>query len=71
MVYITQKYQNILRFIYELKVENKLSFLDVLVKNGKTIIKTNIYIKNIDKGQCLNADINCATKYKTVSSQII
>ena len=55
---------SILKFTHELNIENKLPFLDVLVNNNENIFKTSIYRKNTDKGQCLNADSECATKYK-------
>ena len=54
-----------LKFTYELSVNNKLPFLDVLVEPCNNEFNTKVYHKPTDNGNCLNGDSECAQKYKT------
>jgi len=54
-----------LKFTYELNINNKLPFLDVLVDNNNESITTKVYRKPTDKGRCLNASSQCPERYKT------
>ena len=56
---------SVLNFTYELSVNNKLPFLDVLVEptNGK--FRTSVYHKKTDSGNCLNGNSECIDRYKS------
>lgn len=56
---------SVLKFTYDLSVENKIPFLDVLVQceGGKFV--TTVYRKATDTGTCLNAQSECPSRYKT------
>ena len=56
---------SVLKFTHELAVDNKLPFLDVLVKfNGKTI-STSVYRKPTNDGNCLSeiSEFPCVINY--------
>ena len=55
---------SVLQFTYELNVDNKLPFLDVLIDNNTGSIKTTVYRKPTDEGHCLNANSECVQRYK-------
>ena len=56
---------SVLKFTYELSVENKISFLDVMVRNDSGKFATTVYRKATDTGKCLNANSECPNRYKT------
>ena len=53
-----------LNFTYELSVNNKLPFLDVLVEHSENTFNTRVYHKPTDNGNCMNGDSECVEKYK-------
>ena len=53
-----------LNFTYELNVNNKLPFLDILVDTNNNTFHTTVYHKPTDHGKCLNANSECVSKYK-------
>ena len=55
---------SILKFTYEMNINGKLPFLDVLVEMNNGVIRTNVYRKNTNTGHCLNADSHCSQQYK-------
>ena len=57
--------------MYELSVNRKLPFLDVLVETNDNKFQTKVYHKPTDQGLCLNADSECVEKYKTSVITII
>ena len=57
--------ESVLKFTYELEVQNKLPFLDVLVDNSGLSFATSVYHKPTDSGACLNAMSECCDQYKT------
>ena len=62
---ITAMEQNsVLRFTFELSVQNRIPFLDVLVNTENDLFKTAVYRKATDAGSCLNADSECPSRYK-------
>ena len=58
------QHNSVLNFTYELSVNNKIPFLDVLVKTDSNGFHTTVYHKPTNHGTCLNADSECADKYK-------
>ena len=56
---------SVLKFTYELGVDNKIPFLDVDVENNGGVFVTSIYKKPTDSGYCLNAQSECSERYKT------
>ena len=56
---------SVLQFTYELNVDNKIPFLDVLVNTEGGTFATTVYRKATDIGQCLNAQSECPQRYKT------
>ena len=56
---------SVLKFTYELNVNNKLPFLDVLVDTNNDKFYTTLYRKPTDNGNCLNAKSECVEKYKS------
>ena len=56
---------SVLRFTYELNVQNKLPFLDVLVTAEADQFTTTVHRKTTDASRCLNAKSECPTRYKT------
>ena len=66
LVELKQLFQNnsILNFTYEMNVNSKLPFLDVLVDTSDKKFHTTVYRKPTDAGNCLNAKSECVDKYK-------
>ena len=56
---------SVLKFTYELREENKIPFLDVLVHNDGGKFDTTVHRKATDAGRCLNARSECPSRYKT------
>ena len=56
---------SILRFTYELSVEKKIPFLDVLVQDKDGNFASTVYRKATDAGRVLNAKSECPSRYKT------
>ena len=56
---------SVLKFTYELNVNSKLPFLDVLVDSSNTRFRTQVYHKPTDQGNCLNGNSECCERYKT------
>ena len=63
---LQESFQNnsVLQFTYEINIDNKLPFLDVLIDNSNDTFKTTVYRKPTDQGKCLNADSECVQRYK-------
>ena len=55
---------SVLKFTYELNVNQKLPFLDVLVDSSNSQFITKVYRKPTDMGTCLNANSFCPERYK-------
>ena len=55
---------SVLKFTFEVSVNDKLPFLDVLVQNTDFGFKTSVFLKPTDKGICLNAQSECPQRYK-------
>ena len=55
---------SVLKFSYELGINSKLPFLDVLVDNNGSRFGTSVYHKPTDQGRCLNYKSECPDKYK-------
>ena len=55
---------SILNFTYELNVNKKLPFLDVLVDSSENKFLTTVYHKPTDQGSSLNGKSECTDKYK-------
>ena len=55
---------SVLKFTYELNIDNKLPFLDVLIDNSTGSFKTTVYSKPTNDGHCLNANSECVKRYK-------
>ena len=55
---------SVLKFTYEMNINNKLPFLDVLVQTSDSKFKTSVYHKPSDQGTCLNGNSECTDKYK-------
>ena len=55
---------SVLKFTYELSVDKKLPFLDVLVESTQNKFGTTVYHKPTNLGNCLNADSECVDRYK-------
>ena len=66
LIALKQLFQSnsVLNFTYELNVDNKLPFLDVLVDTNNNEFHTSVYHKPTDHGKCLNARSECVDKYK-------
>ena len=56
---------SVLNFTYELNIDNKLPFLDVLIDATDNQFKTKVYQKPTSQGNCLNGKSECTDKYKT------
>ena len=56
--------QSVLKFTYELSVNNKIPFLDILISNDNGILKTTVYRKATNVGKCLNAVSECPQRYQ-------
>ena len=55
---------SVLNFTYELNVNKKLPFLDILIDTSNNSFHTSVYHKPTDQGKCLNANSECVEKYK-------
>lgn len=55
---------SILKFTYELSVENKIAFLDVNIEKSDGKYVTTVHRKPTDLGRCLNAKSECPERYK-------
>ena len=62
---------SVLKFTYEMNINNKLPFLDVLVQTSESKFKTSVYHKPSDQGTCLNETVNVPINTKTVLYIII
>ena len=56
---------SVLKFTFELSVQNRLPFLDVMVSQDGTKFATSVYRKPTDAGKCLNGKSECPSRYKT------
>jgi hypothetical protein len=56
---------SVLRFTYELGINNHLPFLDVNINVSQGTFKTSVYVKETNQGDCLNFKSQCPEKYKT------
>ena len=56
--------QSVLNFTYELNVNGKLPFLDILVEESQQEYKTKVYRKPTDFGACINFEGQCPDRYK-------
>ena len=66
LIRLKQLFQDnsVLNFTYEINVDSKLPFLDVLVESKNERFHTCVYHKPTDEGNCLNAKSECVDKYK-------
>ena len=55
---------SVLNFTYEMNVNSKLPFLDVLVDATESEFRTKVYRKPTSQGNCLNGKSECTDKYK-------
>ena len=55
---------SILKFTYELSIDRKLPFLDVVVTSSADKFDPQVYRKPTNVGSCLNANSECVDKYK-------
>ena len=55
---------SVLNFTYELSVNNKIPFLDIVVEGQTDKYVTSVYRKPTDAGRCLNAASECPERYK-------
>jgi len=58
------QHNSVLTFTYELSVNKKLPFLDVMVQASSNKFHTTVYHKPTDHGTCLNAHSECIDRYK-------
>ena len=58
---IKSKFENysVLKFTTELNINNKLSFMDVLIDNNSKDLQTSVYRKHTNIGICLNGKSDC------------
>ena len=74
LINLKQKFEenSVLKFTYELNVNNKIPFLDVVVDTQNNLFKTTVYRKTTNEGFCLNANSECTNRYKnSVTSSYI
>ena len=55
---------SVLKFTYELSVNNKIPFLDIMITKEEDKYVTTVYRKNTDVGRCLNARSECPDRSK-------
>ena len=55
---------SILKFTYELNINNKLPFLDIIIDNDSTTYTTSVYRKTTNSGACMNGSGDTTDKYK-------
>ena len=56
--------QSVLNFTYELNIQGRLPFLDILVEESHQEYKTKVYRKPTDFGAIINYDSQCPDRYK-------
>lgn len=55
---------SVLKFTYEMSMNKKLPFLDVMVTSDNGKFSTSVYHKPTSIGSCLNANSECIMRYK-------
>ena len=55
---------SVLKFTYELNINNRLPFLDVNIESANNNFRTTVYRKPTNIGACLNANSECPEQYK-------
>ena len=55
---------SVLAFTYEMNVESRLPFLDVMVRSTGKEFQTTVFHKPTNHGHCLNANSECIDRYK-------
>ena len=72
LIKLKEKFENItvLKFTYEINLNNKLPFLDVLLNNNNNIMKTTIYKKETNKNQCLNYNSESDTSTRLMQKKL-
>ena len=55
---------SVLKFTIELSIENKIPFLDVMVRMNSDSFTTTVYRKPTNMGTCLNGNSDCVDRYK-------
>ena len=60
----TMEKHSVLKFTYELSINNKLPFLDIAIDRQTDTYVTSVYRKPTDAGRCLNAASECPERYK-------
>jgi hypothetical protein len=55
---------SVLKFTYEIEIEKKLPFLDVLVQRTDNKLNTSVYRKETNMGDCMNFKSLCPNRYK-------
>ena len=65
-IFILQAFEDssVLKFTYELNINDELTFLDVLTNNQNNNFKTSVRHKPTDRGTCINYDSHCPDKYR-------
>jgi len=56
---------SVLNFTYEIEVNKKIPFLDVLLERSNGALRTSVYVKPTNYGDCLNYRSMCPDRYKT------
>ena len=56
---------SVLTFTYEIEINKKLPFLDVLVERKDGELHTAVYRKSTNTGECINYNSICPERYKT------
>ena len=66
LINLKEQFQNnsVLNFTFEASINNKLPFLDVMVDSSNSKFHTTVYHKPTSHGICLNANSECAERYK-------
>jgi len=57
--------KSVLKFTYEIEVDKKIPFLDVLINRKSHQLTTSVYVKGTNSGDCLNFNSICPERYKT------
>ena len=55
---------SVLRFTYEINIQNKIPFLDVFIDSNDGQYTTSVFRKKTNLGKCLNALSECPQRYK-------
>ena len=61
----TMERESCLRFTTEVSVENRISFLDIDISQEDGTLKTKVYRKPTNIGNCMNGKSECPARYKT------